>query len=55
MTNKEVAATLHTSEHMVKNRMRVIYEKLGFGNRVEVAMWWVKYREKEVIEVDYEI
>lgn len=55
MTNKEVAATLHTTEHMVKNRMRRIYEKSGFDNRVELALWWVKYREKEVIEVTYEI
>lgn len=28
-----------TTEHVVKNYLRVVYDKLGFGNRVELALW----------------
>jgi DNA-binding NarL/FixJ family response regulator len=39
--NKEVAAILHYSEHMIKNMMREIYDDTGFSNRVELALWYI--------------
>src|ERR1700739_4938387 len=33
LKNKDIAQYLGTTEHVVKNYLRVIYEKLGFDNR----------------------
>jgi DNA-binding NarL/FixJ family response regulator len=38
--NREIANFLGTTEHVVKNDLRVIYDKLGFWNRVELALWY---------------
>jgi len=42
MKNAEIASEIGTSEHVVKNYLRRIYDKLGFWNRVEVALWYVR-------------
>jgi DNA-binding NarL/FixJ family response regulator len=39
LKNKEVADEIGTTEHVVKNYLRVIYDKLGLWNRVELALW----------------
>lgn len=39
LKNHEVAAILGTTEHVVKNYLRAIYDKLGLWNRVELALW----------------
>lgn len=40
MKNGEIARVVGTTEHVVKNYLRVIYDKLGLWNRVELALWW---------------
>jgi DNA-binding NarL/FixJ family response regulator len=40
MKNREVADAIGTTEHVVKNYLRVIYDKLGLWNRVELALWY---------------
>lgn len=40
LTNADVGRQIGTTEHMIKNYLRVIYDKLGFSNRVELALWW---------------
>jgi DNA-binding NarL/FixJ family response regulator len=40
LKNSEVAATIGTTEHVVKNYLRTIYDKLGLWNRVELALWY---------------
>jgi len=40
LKNSEVAAAIGTTEHVVKNYLRVIYDKLGLWNRVELALWY---------------
>jgi DNA-binding CsgD family transcriptional regulator len=40
LKNKEVAEILGISEHVVKNYLRVVYDKLGLWNRVELALWY---------------
>lgn len=44
MKNAEVGAALGTTEHVVKNYLRRIYDKLGLWNRVELALWYEKRR-----------
>jgi DNA-binding NarL/FixJ family response regulator len=39
LKNREVANEIGTTEHVVKNYLRVIYDKLGLNNRVELALW----------------
>ena len=40
LKNREIAAAMGTTEHVVKNYLRVIYDKLGLWNRVELALWY---------------
>ena len=42
LKNIEIAREMGTTEFMIKNRNRAIFDKLGLWNRVEVALWWVK-------------
>lgn len=32
------------SEHVIKNYLRVIYDKLGVWSRIEAALWYEKRR-----------
>ena len=38
LKNREVADAIGTTEHVVKNYLRGIYDKLGLWNRVELAL-----------------
>jgi DNA-binding NarL/FixJ family response regulator len=44
LKNSEVAEEIGTTEHVVKNYLRVIYDKLGLWNRVELALWYESRR-----------
>jgi len=46
LKNREVADALGTTEHVVKNYLRVIYDKLGLWNRVELALWYEARRNE---------
>lgn len=46
LKNREVAEAIGTTEHVVKNYLRVIYDKLGLWNRVELALWYESRREQ---------
>src|SRR5215831_13525110 len=39
MRNKEIAFELGTSEQVIKNYLRKIYDKLGVGDRLELALY----------------
>jgi DNA-binding NarL/FixJ family response regulator len=44
LKNKEVADVTGTTENVIKNYLRVIYDKLGLWNRVELALWYESRR-----------
>jgi len=46
--NREIADAMGTTEHVVKNYLRVIYDKLGLWNRVELALWYEARRHEQV-------
>ncbi len=46
LKNREVADAIGTTEHVVKNYLRVIYDKLGLWNRVELALWYEARRHE---------
>ena len=49
LKNKEVADAIGTTEHVVKNYLRVIYDKLGLWNRVELALWYESRQSPSVL------
>jgi DNA-binding NarL/FixJ family response regulator len=46
--NREIAVSLGTTEHMVKNYLRSIYDKLGLWNRVELALWYEARQDEQL-------
>jgi len=46
LKNREIADAMGTTENMVKNHLRVIFDKLGFWNRVELALWYESRRRR---------
>ena len=49
LKNKEVADEIGTTEHVVKNYLRNIYDKLGLWNRVELALWYEARRHEGLV------
>lgn len=47
LKNSEVADAIGTTEHVVKNHLRMIYDKLGLWNRVELALWFEARRHED--------
>ena len=48
LKNSEVADAIGTTEHVVKNHLRMIYDKLGLWNRVELALWYEARKHESV-------
>lgn len=46
LKNREVANAMGTTEHVVKNYLRAVYDKLGLWNRVELALWYEARRHQ---------
>jgi DNA-binding CsgD family transcriptional regulator len=42
--NREIAAQLYTSEQVVKNALRNIFDKIGVSDRLELALFVVHHR-----------
>src|ERR1700746_3351383 len=38
--NREIAKKLGMSQHVVRNYLGIIYDKVGVSNRVELALWY---------------
>jgi DNA-binding NarL/FixJ family response regulator len=46
--NREIADSIGITEHVVKNYLRLIYDKLGLWNRVELALWYEARQNERV-------
>ena len=42
--NKEIAAELGTTEQVIKNYLRKVYDKIGVSDRLEVALFMIRHR-----------
>jgi DNA-binding NarL/FixJ family response regulator len=40
MKNREIAPHVGTTEQVIKNYLRVIYDKTGMEDRLNLALWW---------------
>jgi DNA-binding CsgD family transcriptional regulator len=39
LKNREIAVELGIGQHVVRNYLSTIYDKIGVSNRVELALW----------------
>jgi DNA-binding CsgD family transcriptional regulator len=46
LTNRHVARKVGSTEYVIKNHLREIYDKLGLWNRVELALWYEARRHE---------
>ena len=46
-TNGQIAPRLKTTENVVKNIFRCVYDKTGMSTRLELALWWIFHTEIE--------
>ncbi len=44
MKNKDIAAEIGTTEQVVKNYLRKVYDKLGVSDRLELALYCIHHR-----------
>ena len=49
LKNRDIANAIGTTEHVVKNYIRAIYDKLGLWNRVELALWYEARRHENML------
>ncbi len=49
LNNREMALAMGTSEHVIKNELRSIYDTLGLWNRLELALWYEAHRQPELV------
>jgi DNA-binding NarL/FixJ family response regulator len=47
LKNSEIADAIGTTEFVVKKYLRVVYDKLGLWNRVEIALWYESRKQRE--------
>jgi DNA-binding NarL/FixJ family response regulator len=47
MTNREIGQTIGTTEQVVKNYLRVIFDKLGVWSRLELALYIANHGGQE--------
>jgi DNA-binding CsgD family transcriptional regulator len=50
LKNSEVAKIIGTSEYVVKNHLRIIFDKIGCWNRVELALWYEARRHESLMD-----
>ena len=41
MKNRDIGERVGTTEQVVKNYLRAIYDKTGMDSRVQLALWWM--------------
>jgi len=53
MTNREIGRIIGTSEQVIKNHLRSIFDKLGVWSRLELAMYIAAHRGKSWPDVEH--
>ena len=51
MKNKEIAVRVGTTEQVVKNYLRKVYDKLGVADRLELALYCLNHRVVDNVKV----
>ncbi len=45
LRNSAIGARVGTTEQVVKNILRLVYDKAGVDNRTELALWYVAHEK----------
>ncbi len=53
MKNKEIATEVGTTEQVVKNYLRKVYDKLGVSDRLELALYCIHHRLLQGVKVPH--
>jgi DNA-binding NarL/FixJ family response regulator len=48
LNNREISEQLHVSEHTVKNHLFHVFEKLGISSRIELVLYIINQRERQL-------
>lgn len=48
LKNQQMAEVIGVSEHVIKNYLQRIRDKIGMSSRVEVALWWQSRHPQQV-------
>ena len=43
LKNDEIAARMGTTETVIKNRLRDVFDETGMSNRTELAIWFISH------------
>lgn len=49
LNNRQMAIAMGTSEYIIKNNLRSLYDKLGVWNRLELALWYEAHRHQALV------
>lgn len=52
LKNSEIGEQIGNTEQVVKNYLRVIYDKVGMFNRLELALWYVRNFEPQLLPLE---
>jgi DNA-binding NarL/FixJ family response regulator len=47
MKNHDIANIIGTTTNVIKNYLRIIFDKTGTWSRLELALWYLKANESE--------
>ena len=42
LNNREIGRTLGTTQDVIKNYLSAIFDRTGLGNRLELALWYIR-------------
>ena len=51
LNNRDIGREIGTTEYVVKNYLRAIFDRTGMGSRLELALWYIR-RNWEAHEVE---
>jgi two-component system, NarL family, nitrate/nitrite response regulator NarL len=50
LTNDQIAGELGTTEHVVKNYLRIVFDKTGMDSRLELALWYMTHQDSNEVK-----
>ena len=42
LNNRDIGREIGTTEYVVKNYLRAIFDRTGMGSRLELALWYIR-------------
>jgi len=52
LNNRDIGREIGTTEYVVKNYLRAIFDRTGMGSRLELALWYIRRNWEVAHEVE---